>query len=348
VRFRRSSKLLPPPAAADLEAARAVIERSGRAISHLALLGDKRLLFDGDRTAFVMFGVRGKSWVALGDPVGPVGSVPAMVSAFREICRRHRARPAFYHVEETNLPLYLDMGLSVYKIGEEALLPLGSFSPAGGAHQKFRQLAHRFEREGIRFRLVAPAEVPPLLPALRAVSDSWLRRKHGREKGFSLGYFREDYLARFPVALVLKEGRVAAFTNVRLGAGRSELSGDLLRYDPAMTAPGIIDYLFWRLILWGKEEGYAFFNLGMAPLAGLRKRGVSPPLPSPFWNRFGTFLFHFGEHFYHFRGLRAFKEKYHPIWVPQYLACPGGLRLPRVLADLTALISRGFKGILLK
>src|SRR5512142_3090203 len=38
--------------------------------SNLALLGDKRFLFSTSGESFLMFGVRGRSWIALGAPVG--------------------------------------------------------------------------------------------------------------------------------------------------------------------------------------------------------------------------------------------------------------------------------------
>jgi phosphatidylglycerol lysyltransferase len=36
------------------------------------------------------------------------------------------------------------------------------------------------------------------------------------------------------------------------------------------------------------------------------------------------------------------------VWEPKYLAAPGGLSLPRVLTDITALIGGGLKGVVLK
>jgi phosphatidylglycerol lysyltransferase len=36
------------------------------------------------------------------------------------------------------------------------------------------------------------------------------------------------------------------------------------------------------------------------------------------------------------------------VWQPRYLAYPGGLRLPRVLADVSALIAGGYRKIFLK
>ena len=59
-------------------------------------------------------------------------------------------------------------------------------------------------------------------------------------------------------------------------------------------------------------------------------------------------MYRYGEHFYNFRGLRQYKEKYDPVWEPRYLAAPGGLALPRVLASIAALISGGVSGVVAK
>ena len=80
-----------------------------------------------------------------------------------------------------------------------------------------------------------------------------------------------------------------------------------------------MEYLFVGLMLWGRDEGYRRFNLGMAPLSGIQDRTLAP-----LWNRMGAFLYRHGEHFYNFQGLRDFKQKYDPDWQPKYLACPGG------------------------
>jgi phosphatidylglycerol lysyltransferase len=94
---------------------------------------------------------------------------------------------------------------------------------------------------------------------------------------------------------------------------------------------------------WGKEQGYRFFSLGMAPLSGFESSPVAP-----LWTRLGSFLYSHGEGFYNFQGLRAYKEKFHPVWESRYLAYPGGLRLPRTLADVAALIAGGYTRILRK
>ena len=51
------------------------------------------------------------------------------------------------------------------------------------------------------------------------------------------------------------------------------------------------------------------------------------------------FLYRRGGSFYHFDGLKAFKQKFGPEWHPHYLVCPGGFDTARALVDVTTLIS---------
>ena len=103
-----------------------------------------------------------------------------------------------------------------------------------------------------------------------------------------------------------------------------------------------MEALFVHLMKWGKEEGYQWFALGMAPMSGFEKSPVAP-----LWARVGMLLYEHGGAIYNFQGLRAFKEKFNPVWVPHYLAYPGGFTLPRVLADAAALVAGGYSRIFL-
>jgi phosphatidylglycerol lysyltransferase len=136
--------------------------------------------------------------------------------------------------------------------------------------------------------------------------------------------------------------KIVAFANVWQTVNKEELSVDLMRY--RHEAPtGVMDYLFAKLMLWGAQDGYRWFNLGMAPLSGLENRSLAP-----LWNKAGSFVFRHGEDFYNFEGLRLYKEKFHPVWEPKYLAAPAGFRLPAIFANISTLISGGFSGLLAK
>jgi phosphatidylglycerol lysyltransferase len=331
-----------PPTPDDLARAETILAQDEGTFGNLALLGDKRLLFAEDGRAFLMYGIEGRTWVALGDPIGDRRDAADLAWRFRELIDRHDGDTVFYEVGTSNLPLYIDLGLTLTKLGEEARVPLADFSLAGGARKTLRQAVHRLTEDGWTFRMAPREEVAARMDELRAISDAWLAEKHTREKGFSLGFVAPDYLRRFPAALVEHHGAIAAFANIWCGAGHEELSIDLMRHRP--DAPnGLMDFLFVNLFAWGKTEGYRTFNLGMAPLSGLPDHALGP-----LWNRLGNLVFSHGEHFYNFRGLRSYKAKFDPTWTPRYLASPGGLALPRVLANVAALVSGGLRGVLMR
>jgi phosphatidylglycerol lysyltransferase len=330
----------PEPAVAgpgELERARPIIATSDQTLANAALTGDKRLLFSDAGDAFLMYQTTRRSWVALGDPVGAPQGAEELVWRLREISDRHGAATVFYQVCGERLALYVDLGLAALKIGAEARVPLADFSLEGAARADLRQAHRRAQRDGASFEVVPPERVVGLLPLMQPISDAWLAAKSTAEKGFSVGAFSAQYLRQFPLALVRAGGVPVAFANLWTTATRAELSVDLMRFDP--RAPrSAMDYLFIELMLWGRREGYRWFNLGMAPLAGLEAHPLAPA-----WHRVGNFVFHHGEHFYNFEGLRRYKAKFDPVWEPRYLVARGGIALPRVLVDVSVLIAGGMK-----
>jgi phosphatidylglycerol lysyltransferase len=327
------------PDRADLDHVAGLVREATDPAAYLALVGDKKLLFNESRTAFVMYRESGRSWVSMGEPVGPPELRAALAWQFLEDCDRHDAWPVFYQVPPESLALYVDMGLSLSKMGEEARIRLADFSLEGSARAALRQTWRRAGRDGMRFEVIPPEQVGGRIEQLRAVSDAWLAEKSTAEKGFSVGSFDPDYLSRCPCALVTVGERLVAFANVWPGGGRQELSVDLMRH-LGDAPPGCMDFLFIECMLWGRAQGFGWFSLGMAPLAGLENRALAPA-----WHRMGTFVYRHGEHFYNFEGLRRYKEKFDPEWRPRYLASPGGIALPRILLDVSTLIAGGVKEI---
>jgi len=340
--LRHAPHEAPRPGAADLADATRVIDAQPATYPNLVFLLDKALLFNEDRSGFVMYAVKGRTWVALGDPVGPDHTRSGLIRLFLERCDDFGGVPVFYEIGRTHLHRYADFGLTFVKLGEEARVGLSAFTLQGGHASKRRQALRYLERDGGTFRVVPAVEVPGIMDQLRAVSDDWLASKAGGEKGFSLGFFDEAYVARFPVAVIERRGRIEAFANLWLGADRQELSIDLMRYH--RDAPkGVMEALFVHLLQWGKEQGYQWFALGMAPLSGFEQSPVAS-----LWTRLGAFLYAHGEAVYNFQGLRAYKDKFDPVWEPHYLAYPGGLKLARIVADISALVAGGYRHIVLK
>ena len=289
-----------------------------------------------------MYGIEGRSWVAMGDPVGDEAQIRELAWNFRELCDVGARWPVFYQVDEDRVPVYVDMGLTLVKLGEEARVPLTSFTLEGSAQKNLRHANRHLADEGCTFEIVEPELDDALVGELREVSDAWLAEKRVAEKGFSLGFFRPDYIRHCPVALVRRGGRIIALANIWRGANKAELSVDLMRYLP--DAPqGVMEFLFTQLMLQGRQEGYEWFNLGMAPLSGIEAQALAP-----LWNRIASLAYRHGEHFYNFRGLRQYKQKFHPVWTAKYLASPGGLALPIILTNVASLVSGGLAELITK
>jgi phosphatidylglycerol lysyltransferase len=343
--LRRVLRPAPPrfsaPKAKDLERVAALIEKGEDTTANLALLGDKNLLFNKDRTACIMFQTSGNSWVAMGDPIGPPELGEELAWEFLEDCDGMAVSPVFYQVTPERLPLYVDLGLTLSKLGEEARVPLETFSLDGASRADLRQAHRRAGRDAATFEMIERGGVAAILPELRAVSDAWLEAKNAVEKRFSLGFFDERYIAHFDVGVVRHQGAVVAFANLWRG-GSTELSVDLMRYNEA-APKGVVDYMLIECMLWGRAQGFRWFNLGMAPLSGLEEHALAPT-----WHKLGRIVQRYGETFYNFGGLRKFKEKFDPVWRPRYLAAPDGLAMAGALLDVTALISGGVRNVLRK
>jgi phosphatidylglycerol lysyltransferase len=308
--------------------------------SHLALLGDKMFHFSDTGKSFLMYGEQGRSRIVMGDPVGDEDEWDDLLWSFNETAEDEGFRVCYYQISSESIPHYVDMGMRLFKLGEEARVDLTEFDLESSAARKLRKARNRAEREGLRFEIWTADQVKSGMAVIRALSDQWLEKHAAREKSFSLGRFDEAYLERGPMAVVTKDGVPCGFANLWCGGNHEELSVDLMRH--GTDAPScVMDFLFTELFLWGKAEGYHWFGLGMAPLSGM----AAHPL-APLWQKLGALIYLRGGAFYNFQGLRDFKEKFNPEWEPRYLAVQGSWHLPAALTDITALIGGGWRNVI--
>jgi lysylphosphatidylglycerol synthetase-like protein (DUF2156 family) len=329
----------PPPDADEVARAAAIIASADapRPEAALAMLGDKAFLFTPQDGAFMMYARSGGSQIAMGGPVGKRGAWREALAAFRDEAERTSSRAVIYAAPAELLPDLLDLGFKVEKVGENAVVDLKQFSLAGRKRQDVRTARRRFvEREQASFEIDLPPHDAHRLAAVAPISEAWLKAQRGSEKGFSLGRFDPAFLQHGPLAIVRAHGKAIAFATLWVTHDRSWASVDLMRHDPAGTPSGVMDFLFAELLLWAQDEGYAQFDLGMAPLSGLAEERHAP-----LFARFGRFVFERAGPFYNFEGLRRFKEKFATSWEPRYLAAPGGSwSMPLVLAEVAILTSR--------
>jgi phosphatidylglycerol lysyltransferase len=319
----------------DTDMPRTALAYANRTDAMLAYTGDKRFLRSASGETLLMYQVQGQSWIVMGDPVGPRAEWGDLLWRIRELADAAQGRLLLYQISTETLPIAIDLGLQLVKYGEEARVSLPGFTMEGPEKRSLRHSERRAAREDASFEIVPAAQLPGLMAELRAISDAWLHDKGNSEKAFSVGRFDPGYIGRFDCAVVRRGGAIVAFANVWATENREELSVDLMRHLADMPY-GTMDYLFVQLMQWGRDQGYRWFNLGMAPLSGIESRRLAP-----IWARIGALLYRHGDAFYGFEGLRAYKDKFSPVWTPRYIAAPPGLGLARGMIDLQTLIGGG-------
>jgi phosphatidylglycerol lysyltransferase len=298
--------------------------------------GDKSIFRDGDR-GLCAYRIIGPYLVVFADPVVRPDDRGEFLNALFRFAGEADRRPLFYQLSPEWIPPLHDRGYIFFKLGEEGQLPLSRVTTEGPAGRTFRQILRRGERDGVRFRVMPPYEVARRMDELEEISDDWLSSKSVVERQFSIGFFDREYLARFPCAVVeTRDGsRILAFANILRGPMREEFSVDLMRY--RSDGPKVMDFLFASLFFHAKEHDYRRFNLGMAPLASVGEAHGAHPR-----ERLARLVFQHGEHWYNFRGLRFFKQKYQPDWQPRYLSYQSAWEFPIAIAYVSALIAGGW------
>ena len=297
-----------------------MVTNTSRCSSSLALVGDKEFLFNFERSAFLMYRDQGRTRVAIGDPVGDEEKFEGLYWRFMEQAQDEGMQTAFYEIGAPMMPVCVEMGLQVHQLGEAAMVPLEAFDTGSPGLEKFRDALHQMDLEGWRFEIWPPAGVTARAGELQAVSDVCLAHI--------------DYLCRHSVAVILVNGRVVAFTIVWPGNGRDELSTDVVRHTP--DAPNeAADCLLVKVMLWGKEQGYRRFDLGIAPLSGSEGEPFAR-----LWmdsnGRVGDKGFTFGTT----EDWRAWKAAFHPVWEPRYLAISSGASLADAVRDIAVVAPR--------
>jgi phosphatidylglycerol lysyltransferase len=317
--------------------AEALIAQYGRsALDEFKVWPDKLFFFGSDRQSVISYGVRGAVAVALGDPVAAnEASFQRIVTEFLDFCDANAWRAAFHQVGPEHVPEYRTAGLVSLKIGEDAIVDLTGWSLSGNAMKPLRGALNRIQRAGNTICFHAPPLPDDLLAQLREVSSEWLRLPGRRERGFTLGQWDDAYIRRSPVfTATTSSGRIVAFINLVRDGVPDEGTFDLMRHRP--DAPnGAMDALLVRLAEHLRDQGCTRLSLGMVPFADVGTDEEDPVL-----ERALRLLVERMERFFSYRGLRLYKEKFHPIWEPRYLVYQSGVALPQIVLAIIQLTER--------
>lgn len=298
----------------------AIVERHGRApLDYFKTWPDKSYFFSPARTSVIAYRTAWSVAVSLGDPVGPAEELDPLVESFARFCSDNGWRAAFHQVLPDLLAVYRARGFSVLKVGEEALVDLERFAKSTSQQRSFRKPCRRLMTEGYGVARERPPHPSVLLDEAQDVSSEWLSIPGRRERAFALGRFDRSYLQQTSLVVARDQaGRMVAFLNEVPGVREGVATVDLMRH--RREAPnGVMDYLFCELMLRLHQEGYRWFSLGLAPLAGVGDRpGAS------LQERAVHQVYEHLTALFSFKGLRNYKAKFEPVWEERFLAYQDG------------------------
>ncbi len=318
-----------PATAEEREQARRIVESFGRtSLARFTLFNDKSYFFSTGGSLFA-FMVKGRTALVLGDPIGPAYDVKPALMEFVKYCAANDWSPVLYQTTAAYLAIYRSLAFSSITIGQEAIVDLREFTLNGPAFKGVRNTCNRLGKLGLRAEMLEPPLSDELILQLRIISDEWLSLMHGREKGFALGWFDDDYVRQSRVMIIRSaEGAIDAFANIVPEYQRNEAAIDLMRRRRHVEN-GTMEYLFASLLLWGRDAGLDSISLGLSALAGVGAESAAP-VPEKVLN----YIYDHISNFYNFKGLHTFKSKFQPHWEPRYLVYPGNPSLPRALTAL--------------
>ena len=260
-----------------------------------------------DRRAFIGYRLVGITAVALAEPIGEPESRIQVVAEFLDLCELNGWVPAFHQLSSRSDEMFAAAGLKCLKIGEEAIVPVQTWSEDAPGYKQLRSALRRVERSGCELvELPRPID-DATMRELREVSDAWLSQGGHRERTFTVGQFDPDYLRQTTVLALRQRDshRIEAFVNVLPAYSSSVGNFDLMRRRP--DAPnGVMEYLVVALIHRFRAEGRRGMTLGLAPLANIDGEGIA--------DRALRLLYDRGTRIFNYQGLHRFKEKWNPVW----------------------------------
>jgi lysyl-tRNA synthetase, class II len=304
--------------------ARTVVEAHGDdSLSPFILRPDKSFAFGSG--GVIAYRVIGRTAVVSADPVGPTGSVAALVGPLMRRAHHAGGRVVLYGASARHLPIYRALGLRAICVGEEAVVDPETFTLKGRPVRKLRQSVNRVARRGWQIEAHRGREIDESLESeIDALEAAW-RSERSQILGFAMAMGEFDLGVRPGDLYVLArspEGRLSAV--MRFLSCGGNLSLDTMRR-VGDTPNGLNESLVCRALLFAREHGVREVSLNYAGLGHLVRSGPSGSAPARVVQRLALDVL--GRHFQMDR-LVLFNSKFAPEWRPRYLVYESRRALP--------------------
>ncbi|MGQ4598843.1 bifunctional lysylphosphatidylglycerol synthetase/lysine--tRNA ligase LysX [Nocardia sp. R6R-6] len=336
----RSQRAANAMTGTDESAIRGLLERSDveDSLGYFATRRDKAVVFAPSGKAAVTYRVELGVCLASGDPIGIRESWPQAIDAWLRLADRFGWAPAVMGASELGATAYRRAGLSVLRLGDEAIVDTRNFSLAGPEMKPVRQAANRLRKHGVVVRIRRHRDIPAEeFPGIIARADSW--RDTESERGFSMALGRlgdpldGDCLL---VEAINPQDRVLGMLSL-VPWGHTGASLELMRRDP-QGPNGVMELMISQLALQSEHYGVTKVSLNFAVFRSVFEEGgrigAGPVLR--LWR--GVLLFF--SRWWQLEALYRSNVKYQPHWVPRFFLFEERRQLPRVA--LASGLAEGF------
>ncbi|MCL2799761.1 MAG: phosphatidylglycerol lysyltransferase domain-containing protein [Endomicrobia bacterium] len=307
-----------------------IIDSSDYAYAFEALSADKKFVLNDEKNSFIMYAPSGDNWIALGDPVGKESQISETLWRFKEITDGQSVRPAFIGIDGRHMRVYDDIGLDIFKIGEEAKVLLETFKSDGRIAGNFEEIVKNVETQGFKYETVKSADFEKYRSIFAQINAHWEHKYGYIQRNFIPGRYDETYMKDMDFSILIKDKKICAFSVFAATKNKNEISTGVIRHIDC--ADDVFTYMVFKNVLWAKENGYKRFDFGLTYVES--EDGNNEVI-----KQFAK-MFTFAEHFnYNVNLLREFKNKFSPEWRDKYIAIHPDIYIIMFLKNFASLIS---------
>ncbi len=296
-------------------------------VSYFALLNDKQYFLNTEQSAVIAYKISNNTAIVLGEPIGPPELHEKIIQEFSAQMQKFGLSTAFYLVNEEHLRTYKKMGLTLLKIGEEAIVNPQHFDLKEPAMKNIRNSLSHIQRAGVSIQWYQLDQVPgSMMVQVNSLFHEWLRQKAFPELGFANDFYplpleKNGYVT---VAFDQSGQLLCALSFLPYKKGRALALDGMFRSTQAVS--GVVESAIAESLLLFRQKNISELSLGLVALAHTQPDVITAPLVQ----RGRSLLFKHFNQFYNYKSLFAFKEKFQPRWAARYVAFSSNTEILKV------------------
>lgn len=294
---------------------RGLAEDASNSVAYYTTMSDKLYYWSRSRSHVLAYQTARGVAVGLGEPLGTGGGEEALSEFVGEFERRGLGL-ALYNVTSVFALRAENLGFRRLKVGEEAVIPLDSFDLSGPKMAEVRHAVSRMDREQVKYEWHKAIDLPwSELESIDRLHTTWISQKNMPPMTFSMEYYPFPPVDEVSVLTIKSTAGdmlgVLSFLPYDEGKG---ITLDFMLRSPS-SPNGMMEAAIAAAATHFQELGVHNLSLGLAPLANTG---------TAFQTLFNNF-----NHFYQFKSLYKFKNKFAPRWEPKYIVIGKKLAYPK-------------------